>query len=84
MRFFRAGRLDASGVPKSASMPLMSIVMATVTQRKVIWVSKEVAKDNQQLRVILAHEIVHAILGCKQAYHNKKFWQRLHDAAQVA
>ncbi len=50
-------------------------------ERKVIWVSKEVAKDDRQLRLILVHEIVHAIVG---PAHNKRFWQRLYDAAQVA
>ena len=49
--------------------------------KKVIWVSERIAYDDQELRLMLAHEIVHAIIG---PGHGQEFCQRLADAAQMA
>lgn len=48
---------------------------------KVIWVSERAADKDQELRLVLVHEIVHAIAG---PGHGKKFCRRLGDAAQMA
>ena len=49
--------------------------------QKVIWVGEHVAADNQRLPMVLAHEIVHGIVG---PGHGKKFCRRLGKAAEMA
>jgi hypothetical protein len=48
---------------------------------QIIWIGEHVADDAKELRLVLAHEIVHAIVG---PGHGKKFLRRLDDAAQMA
>jgi hypothetical protein len=48
---------------------------------RVIGIAEHIARDEQQLRLTLAHEIVHAIVG---PAHGAKFCRRLGVAARMA
>ena len=48
---------------------------------RVIGIAEHIARDEQQLRLTLVHEIVHAIVG---PAHGDKFCRRLNTAAQMA